>query len=536
MNSSDNREQPPLIRALLRPDAYDHPVDRLELVETHISWLLLTGPFAYKIKKPIDLGYIDFSTLELRRRYCHEEIRLNRRLAPDTYLEVTSITGSIDSPRLSSNDDGAIDYAVKMIQFSRTNELDRVVERCELTRSQIESLGRLIANFHESIERAGPESNYGNGEQVLKPVEENFKQIRQRIPDRESLKELEQVEKWSRDQFQRLETVFERRKEEGYARECHGDLHLANIAWIDGKPLVFDCIEFNPSLRWIDVLSEIAFLTMDLEERGCPDLAYSFLNAYLEKGGGYPGLPVLNFYFSYRLMVRAKVEAIRAYQQPRNSDSRLDAEESFRNYLKLAVARTRPRIPRLIITCGLSGSGKSSLTQSLLGPLQAIRMRSDVERKRLFGLSTEDDGKLNTRLSIYSPEANKRTYEKLVELATTGLNSGCSIIIDATCLKAKQRAKFQTLAGKEGVPYSILNITAPEEVLRERLDKREGGTSDADVAVMKEQLALFEPLGEEEQLYVIKVNSESSLELEALVSEIESSKSIPPEGDYSEFP
>ncbi|MCH2613702.1 MAG: hypothetical protein MKZ70_03280, partial [Opitutales bacterium] len=227
MNSSDNREQPPLIRALLRPDAYDHPVDRLELVETHISWLLLTGPFAYKIKKPIDLGYIDFSTLELRRRYCHEEIRLNRRLAPDTYLEVTSITGSIDSPRLSSNDDGAIDYAVKMIQFSRTNELDRVVERCELTRSQIESLGRLIANFHESIERAGPESNYGNGEQVLKPVEENFKQIRQRIPDRESLKELEQVEKWSRDQFQRLETVFERRKEEGYARECHGDLHLA---------------------------------------------------------------------------------------------------------------------------------------------------------------------------------------------------------------------------------------------------------------------------------------------------------------------
>jgi len=518
----------------LRPDAYDHPVERVELVETHISWVLLTGSFAYKIKKPIDLGFVDFSTLELRRRYCHEEIRLNRRLAPDIYLEVNSITGSIDSPRLSSNDDEAIEYAVKMIQFSRTNELDRLVERGELTRSHIESLARMISTFHESSERAGPESIYGNGEQVIQPVEENFKQIRQRISDPESLEELEQVEKWSREQFQRLETLFERRKAEGYVRECHGDLHLANMAWIDGEPLVFDCIEFNPSLRWIDVLSEIAFLTMDLEERGCPELAYAFLNAYLELGGDYPGLPVLNFYFSYRLMVRAKVEAIRAYQQPRDSDSRIDAEESFRTYLQLAVRHTHPGNPRLIITCGLSGSGKSSLTQSLLGSLQAIRIRSDVERKRLFSLSAEDDGKLNTKASIYSADATKRTYEKLLELANTGLDSGCSIIIDATCLKAEQRAKFQALAVKKGVPYSILNITAPEEVLRERLEKREGGASDADVAVMKEQLALFEPFGEEERPHVIPVNSESSFDVEGLVSEIESSKTLPPAGNHND--
>ena len=291
----------------------------------------------------------------------------------------------------------------------------------------------------------------------------NFKQIRQRISDPQSLEELEQVEKWSREQFQRLEALFERRKKEGYVRECHGDLHLANMAWIDGKPLVFDCIEFNPSLRWIDVLSEIAFLTMDLEERGCAELAYAFLNAYLELGGDYPGLPILNFYFSYRLMVRAKVEAIRAYQQPRDSDSRLDAEGSFRTYLQLAVKHTQPGSPRLIITCGLSGSGKSSLTQSLLGSLQAIRIRSDVERKRLFGLSAGDDGKLNTKLSIYRPEATERTYEKLIELANTDWIAAV-LLLSMRPASAEHRAAFQALAAKKQVPYSILNVTAPEEV------------------------------------------------------------------------
>ena len=220
MSNVDDREQPPLIRALLRPDAYDHQVEGVELVETHISWVLLTGPFAYKIKKPINLGFVDFSTPELRRRYCREEIRLNRRLAPNIYLEVASITGSIDSPRLSSNDDEAIDYAVKMIQFSRTDELDRLVERGELTQSHMETLARLIARFHESVDRAAEDSGYGNGEQVIQPVEENFKQIRQRISDPQSLEELEQVEKWSREQFQRLETLFERRKKEGYVRSA----------------------------------------------------------------------------------------------------------------------------------------------------------------------------------------------------------------------------------------------------------------------------------------------------------------------------
>ena len=535
MSSCDDREPPPLIRALLRPEAYDHPVDTVELVETHISWVLLTGRFAFKIKKPINLGFVDFSTLERRRRYCHEEIRLNRRLAPDIYLKVASITGSFNSPRLSSNGGEPIDFAVKMIQFPRSSELNRLVERGELTRIHMETLARIISTFHESVDRADQDSVYGNSEQVIQPLEENFKQIRQRISDPESLEEMEQVEKWSREQFQRLSNLFERRKEEGYVRECHGDLHLANMAWIDGEPIVFDCIEFNPSLRWIDVLSEIAFLTMDLEERGCAELAYAFLNAYLELGGDYPGLPVLDFYFSYRLMVRAKVEAIRAYQQPRDSNSRIDAEESFRTYLQLAVKHSHPGSPRLIITCGLSGSGKSSLTQSLLGLLRAIRIRSDVERKRLFGLLAGDAGKLNTKASIYSAESTKRTYEKLIELANTGLDSGCSIIIDATCLKAEQRAKFQALAADKGVPYSILYITASEEVLRERLEKRESGASDADVAAMKEQLSLFEPFCEEERPHVIPVNSDSGFDLGGVVSEIESSESIPPEGNHGDF-
>jgi aminoglycoside phosphotransferase family enzyme/predicted kinase len=529
MSSRADQKLPPLIRALLRSDAYDHPVSRVELVETHISWVILTGRYAYKIKKPIDLGFVDFSTLERRQLCCQEEIRLNRRLAPKIYIGVVSIIGSAESPRISPNGNKPIEYAVKMVQFSRAGELDKMVERGELAQCHIEAFARLIARFHESIDRPSADSGYGNSEQVSQPVEENFKQIRQRVSETECLVKLDQLEKWSRDQFQRLEPLFESRKEDGYVRECHGDLHLANMAWIEGEPLVFDCIEFNPSLRWIDVLSEIAFLTIDLEERGQAELAYLFLNAYLELSGDYAGLPVLNFYFAYRLMVRAKVEAIRAHQQPRDSELRIDGEKSFRMYLELAVGHTQPKKPLLLITCGLSGSGKSSLTQSLLGPLRAIRIRSDVERKRLYGLPTEEAGERKSNLDLYGNKATKRTYEKLVELAERGLDSGFTIIVDATCLKAGQRKLFQTLAAKKQAPYSILNATASEKELRRRLENRRNGVSDAGVTVMQEQLSAFEAFSDTETPHLIQVDTGLEIDTNALVERIEVFASIPAE-------
>lgn len=535
MSSRAGQNLPAMIQALLRPDAYDHPVSAVELVETHISWVILTGCYAYKIKKPVDLGFVDFSTLERRQRFCLEEIRLNRRLAPEIYIEVVSISGSAESPRISPNSEEPIEYAVKMVQFSRANELDKMVERGELTRTHIEAFARLIATFHEAIDRAAADSGYGNGEQVIQPVEENFKQIRQRVSDPECLDKLHRVEEWSRGEFQRLEPLFKGRKEDGYVRECHGDLHLANMAWVEDEPLVFDCIEFNPSLRWIDVLSEVAFLTMDLEERGQAELAYLFLNAYLELIGDYAGLPVLSFYFAYRLMVRAKVEAIRAYQQPRDSGSRMDAEKSFRKYLELGVGHTRPKTPRLVITCGLSGSGKSSLTQSLLGPLQAIRIRSDVERKRLYGLPAEDDdGKGKPDFDLYGAEASRQTYNQLVELAEAGLEGGFTIIVDATCLKAAQRMLFQSLAAKKQAPYSILNVTASEKELRRRLENRRNGVSDADVTVMQEQLSAFETFGETEAAHVIQVDTELEIDTESLVEGIEVFESIPAEPNHGD--
>ena len=523
MSSYEDRQLPPLIRALLNADAYDHPVDAIELEETHISWVLLTGPYAYKVKKPINLGFVDFSTLELRRQYCQEEIRLNRRFAPGIYVEALAIEGTIESPKFVRNTTTPIEYAVKMVQFSCEDELDQLIERGELTCDQIETFARSIAAFHESIDVAGGHSPYGKADQVIQPVEENFKQIRQRVTDLHSLGLLEQVEDWSREQFQLLKPIFENREADGFIRECHGDLHLANMAWVDNQPLVFDCIEFNPSLRWIDVMSEIAFLTMDLEEQGSSELAYRFLNAYLELSGDYEGLSVLRFYLVYRLLVRAKVEAIQAYQQTKDSEEKSNAEEAFGAYLRLAVKHTQEKEPRLIITCGLSGSGKSSVTRTLLGSLQAIRIRSDVERKRLFGLAAEKDGGSGPVLDLYRKEATDQTYDRLATLARIGLERGFTIIVDATCLKAEQRKRFQQLAASKRAPYSILNVTASESVLRNRLANRQTGVSDADAAVLEKQMSAIESFSEGEIPHIVEVNSESRIVSEKLVSAIESS-------------
>ena len=523
MSSYEDRQLPSLIRALLCADAYDHPVDAIELVETHISWVLLTGPYAYKVKKPINLGFVDFSTLELRRHYCQEEIRLNRRFAPGIYLEAVAIEGTIESPKFVRNAAAPIEYAVKMVQFSREDELDQLIEGGELTCDQIETFARSIAAFHESIDIAGDHSPYGKADQVIQPVEENFKQIRQRVADLYALGLLEQVEDWSREQFQLLKQIFENREADGFVRECHGDLHLANMAWVDDQPLVFDCIEFNPSLRWIDVMSEIAFLTMDLEERGSSELAYRFLNAYFELSGDYEGLTVLRFYLVYRLLVRAKVEGIQAYQQNKDSEERSNAEEAFGAYLRLAVKHAQEKEPRLIITCGLSGSGKSSVTRSMLGSLQAIRIRSDVERKRLFGLAAEKDGRSEPNLDLYGNEATDQTYGRLVTLARISLESGFTIIVDATCLKAEQRKRFQELAAAKRAPYSILNVTASESDLRKRLANRQTGVSDADAAVLEKQLSAIEPFGDREKPHVIQVDTERKIDTETLIERIKAS-------------
>ena len=520
--SLSSKQQDPLLAALMHPGLYDHPVEELQLIETHISWVILTGPYVYKIKKPVNLGFLDFSTLEKRRFYCEEELRLNQRLAPEIYLAVLPITGSAEQPQIAGRGE-AIEYAVKMVQFPQQAQLDRVLASGQLHSEQLDALARLVADFHQRVEVAGADSEYGDPEHVYQPVAGNFAQIRERISKEKYRKLVDDIERWSTSAFGSLRSVLQQRKSAGFVRECHGDMHLRNIAWVNDKPVVFDCIEFNPNLRWIDVISEVAFLVMDLQDRQQLPLAQRFLNSYLGYSGDYAGVGVLRFYLVYRAMVRAVVEAIRSQQKGISQKEQAEAETGFFTYLELAQHYTRIDAPRLLITHGLSASGKSTLTRPLLEHLPAIRIRSDVERKRLFGIKAGKSRWADSKEGIYTSEATQATYEKLLKLAAGVIDAGYSVIVDATFLKQDQRQPFRQLAEAKQIPFIILDFTASADTLRRRITEREKEVSDADLSVLEQQLAQGYSLCENELGDVITIDTETPFDVTELVRQIRSS-------------
>jgi len=518
-----NTPQPALIISMMKPELYGYPIEQCKLIETHISWVILTGIYAYKIKKPVNLNFLDFSTLEKRHFYCDEEVRLNRRLAAEIYLEVMPITGSAEHPHLAGKGQ-VIEYAVKMVEFPQQVQLDRLLDAGQLGEKHIDSIAKMVADFHHGIAVADDNMMYGSPEQVTQPVIDNFRQIREQysvhVDEQTWAGILEGLEHWSEKNFINLRSLLKERKDKQYIRECHGDLHLRNLAWLDGVPLAFDCIEFNPDLRWIDVISEVAFLTMDLQGHQQPELAQRFLNAYLEKTGDYAGVRVLTFYLLYRAMVRAKVEAIRACQAGISKTEKARAENDLLGYLQLGRSYIQPDVPKLIIAHGMSATGKTTWTQSLLEKLAAIRIRSDVERKRLFGLQADQGAGATTEAGIYKDDATQRTYMKLVELAGYVIDAGYPIIIDATCQKHSQRELFQRLAYTKQVPYIILEFTASVETLRERIVKRERGASDADLTVLEHQITHWQGLKDEEKIYALVVDTEKAPAIDYLAEQI----------------
>jgi hypothetical protein len=505
----------PLIDALLEPGMYNHPVDCCELIETHISWVILAGEYAYKIKKPVNLGFLDFSTLEKRHFYCNEEVRLNARLAPDLYLEVVAISGNEKQPRLS--DEGpVIEYMVKMKRFAQQTQLDRMLADDALNETHIDAIASMVADFHQQCDPAKASSAFGTPEQVYSPVDDNFVQNRSRLTDRQQLEQLTTIENWCRHNYALLRPVFTARKQAGFIRECHGDMHLRNLAWINNKPVAFDCIEFNPELRWIDVISEVAFLIMDLQEKNRAGFAQRFLNAYLEITGDYAGLQVLDFYLVYRALVRTKVEAIRLGQADLNSSERKHAEADLARYLLLASKYVKAKTPILFIMHGLSASGKSTVSQTWLELTGVIRIRSDVERKRLYAHAPDADSAHNVGEGIYAEQATQRTYELLAELANTILMAGFSVIVDATFLKAAQREQFRSLAESRHVPFIILSLSALPDTLRGRIVERAHGVSDANLTVLENQLKHWQPLSTEETASVIDIDTGRSIDFSQL--------------------
>ncbi len=478
------------ILALQNPDLYPHPVKYFRLIETHISWVLLTGHYAYKIKKPVDFGFVDFSSLCKRKFYCEEELRLNRRFSPELYLEVVHFYGSYENPQIGNTGE-TIEYAVKMKEFSQSSLLSEIATEHLLQPDHIDSIGDVISEFHNSIIRSDTNTQPTSADTILKWSRENFDRIEAVIDEAVLPGYFNELKTWCLDTGTSLVPTMTKRLENNFVRECHGDLHLGNIALIDGRITLFDCIEFNPELRWIDMISEVAFVAMDLQARDYIEFAWRFINHYLEATGDYEGLVLLRYYIVYRALVRAKVEALQLTEQDSEFDGNDAQYQPAFHYLQLAYSWINRRQPAIIIMHGLSGSGKSTLAGQLVEQLGAIRIRSDVERKRLFALESGQASQSPVERGIYTKDATQLTYNQLAELTKIILKTGFIVIVDASFLKQRFRHQFRQLARENQSSCVLVSCDLPETILRERILKRHAtgkDPSEANLAVLSQQL------------------------------------------------
>lgn len=507
-----------LINALQNPNLYPHPVESFQVIETHISWVILTGPYAYKIKKPVNFGFLDFSSLSAREHFCRQELLLNQRLTEGLYLEVLPIYGSDEQPAFNGTD-APIEFALKMRQFPQSQLLSAVQARGELTTQHIDQLAAQIAQFHARAPRVPVEHELGSPEAVMAPVRQNFEQIRAMLPDSSDLPQLLALEAWAESTFERLQPLLATRKPDGFIRECHGDIHLGNATLLDGKVVLFDCIEFNEPFRFTDVYADIAFLAMDLEDRGLRPLSSRLISQYLEHTGDYAGLELLNFYKAYRAVVRAKI-ALFSLAHQSDEGGRQATLRQYRNYANLAESYCAIPSPFLAITCGVSAVGKSHVAQRLVDELGAIRLRSDIERKRLLGQPASAQA-LND--GIYSSEASIATYQHLHQLASTALHAGFAVVIDATYLKHSQRQAAAAEAEQAGAPFLILDCQAPDATISQWLAQRQQtGTdpSDATLEVIAEQKASREPLQSEELACALSIATDQPASVDSLIQRL----------------
>jgi len=493
-----------MIESLRRPEAYDHPVASIQLLETHISWVLLTGDYAYKIKKPVDLGFVDFSTCDKRQWFCEEELRLNRRLAADLYLAVRALHGPAEHAGITGAGP-VIDWAVQMRQFPQEALLASAMAAGRIEGRHWIELADRLAGFQAAAAVAGDgdaaTAGFGTPAVVRAVAEANLKALAA-SPEAEASRTA--LQQWTDDAFARLAPLMAERRRAGRVREGHGDLHLGNMVFLDDRIRVFDCLEFNPGLRWIDVISELAFLVMDLSGRGHGLDGARLLNRWLDRTGDYTGLALWRWYVVYRALVRAKVATLRQQQAGPDAPESPGLAAAARDYLALAQATIDAPPGRLFITRGVSGSGKSHLSRRLGDRFGWIHLRSDAERKRLFGLwgTGAEEAPAPDPGTLYAPAITERLYgEVLPAQAESALQAGFSVIVDATFLKARHRQLMAAVARRCGADFRILDCPITESVARERIQQRRqrgGDPSDADATVLARQHTAVEPLSPEE--------------------------------------
>ena len=500
-----------LVTGLLDPAAYAHPVERVERIDTHISTVLLAGAFAYKIKKPVDLGFLDFSSLEKRRRCCLEEVRLNRRTAPRLYLGVVPIVATATGPRVGVVAGDPVEYAVRMHRFDPGCTLDHLAARGQLTSDLTDRLADVVARLHAEAVVAPP--GFGSSDAARRLADASIGAIRDQVQSASDRARLDALAAWSTTEWRARATQMDARAAAGFVRECHGDLHLANIVLLDGAPVPFDGIEFNDELRFIDVICDVAFTFMDLMDHGVPHFAWRLVGGYLERTGDYEGLSVLRYYAVYRALVRAEVALIRHRQPQLRRQVRLREHTSFEHYLALAERLSRPGARVLVVMTGLSGSGKSTVALELAQQLGGLRVRSDVERKRLFGFAPQD----RTARDVYTAEATVRTYDRMAQVARATLLAGVPAVVDGAFLKRVERDRFRALARELGARFTLVSCEAPADILRARVAARHRAgrdASEADVDVLERQLGWQERPAPDEDADCIHVDTQERAAVE----------------------
>ena len=497
--AADSAIDESMLLDLQSPAAFPYRVSTpIVLHETHVSWVILAGDYAFKIKKPLKTDFLDYSTLERREHFCHEEIRLDRRYTGDLYLGVVPISRIGGRARIDASG-SPIEYAVKMRRFPDAALLSRRVDLGMVVPNDLVTLARTIADVHRTANTSGPQERFATPQTIARDFHQCLDDLAHGVVSSASEATRIHLSDWADDFLKRHRMEFTDRIRDGYVRECHGDLHLGNVIQLGECLVPFDGIEFNDSFRWIDILNDVAFLVMDFVAHGHTDFAYAFLNAYLQQTGDYRSLALMRWYLVYRALVRAKVAAIAAAQHPDQSESPI---QDCLDHLLLADQFTRPETPvRLWITHGLSGSGKSTVSRTLVAKYGAICLRSDVERKRMFGLEPTERVPESRIDEIYGPIATEQTYDHLKSLAKSILRAGFSVIVDATFLKRQQRDRFHDLARDVGADWAMIDCHADGQVLRDRVTERSRqglDASDATLRVLEQQRIEIEPLSADE--------------------------------------
>ena len=491
-----------IINSLRNPAAYPVATGSVELIQTHVSWLFLTDTHVFKIKKPVNFGFLDFSTLELRRFYCHEELRLNRRLCPDIYEQVITLHEA-GSGATFWGTGAIIEYAVMMKRLPADRMLDRLVECAAISVGEIQSIACEISTFHSHARTSAHISTFGSLEQICFNWQESFDQTVQFQELTLPLKLRKNICRYVESFIADHGDLLHERVRQGYIRECDGDIHLGNICLVDKTAYIFDCIEFNERFRCSDTVADISFLLMDLDCHRRPDLAAAALSAYMSASGdtGIAGLVL--FYKVYRAFVRGKVESMQLLDGGIDEETRRVATKRAINYFRLAQGYSiRGRIPvTLFITCGTMGCGKSTLAGQLAFELGTVVCNSDVVRKQLAGVAPETSVPVPFGEGLYSVEMTRATYSHLILLAGRELAAGHSVIIDAGFGTRALRAECARLAAFHTAGFVILYVQCDQDEQRLRLGKRSsrgGSESDGRVELLDRHVLAFVPPDESE--------------------------------------